>query len=94
MDGGRIPISQPKKKKRRKRLQKQKGLEPGRCSIASFFSVAPPSSLGPWFLLLFPLRRFYVGCSCSCIGGHGSSKCKGGCDSVLRTGEAHLSRDY
>jgi hypothetical protein len=26
MDGGRIPISQPKKKRRRKRLQKHKGL--------------------------------------------------------------------
>jgi hypothetical protein len=46
MDGGRFPISQPKKKKRRKRLQKHKGLESGGCSVASFFSVAPPSSLG------------------------------------------------
>ena len=46
MDGGRIPISQPKKKKRRKRLQQHKGLESGGCSVASFFSVAPPPSLG------------------------------------------------
>jgi hypothetical protein len=47
MDGGITPISQPKKKKRRrKRLQKHKGLESGGRSVASFFSVAPPSSLG------------------------------------------------
>jgi hypothetical protein len=51
------------------------------------------TSFLPWFLLPFPLRRCYVGCSCSCIGGHGSSKCKGGCGSVLRTCVAHLSHD-
>jgi hypothetical protein len=45
MDGGRIPISQPKMKKRRGCLQKHKGLESSGCSVVSFFSVAPPSSL-------------------------------------------------
>jgi hypothetical protein len=42
--GGRIPISQPKKKKRRKRLQKHKGLESGGCSVAPFslLHLLPP----------------------------------------------------
>jgi hypothetical protein len=45
MDGGRIPISHPKKKRRRKRLQKHNGLESGGGGVVSFFSVASPSSL-------------------------------------------------
>jgi hypothetical protein len=51
--------------------------------ISFSFGHAPP-----------PLRRRYVGRLCSCIGGPaGSSKCKGGCGYMLRTGAAHLSSD-
>ena len=45
MDGGRIPVSQPKKR-RRKRLRKHNGLASGGGSDASYFSVVPPSSPG------------------------------------------------
>jgi hypothetical protein len=61
MDGGRISISQLKKK-RRQRLQKHKGLESGGCSVASFFSVAPllPSLVPPPIPLAQMLRRVLV----------------------------------
>jgi hypothetical protein len=47
-------------------LQKHKGLEPGGCSAASFFSVAPLHLLPPLVRPPpTPLRRCYVVCSCS-----------------------------
>ena len=45
MDGRKIPIPQTKKR-RRKQLRKHNGLASGKGSVASYFSVVPPSSSG------------------------------------------------
>ena len=45
MDGRKIPIPQPKKR-RRKKLRKHNELASGKGSVASYFSVVPPSSPG------------------------------------------------
>jgi hypothetical protein len=92
MDGRKIPIPQTKKR-RRKQLRKHNGLASGKGCVVSYFSVVPPSSPGSSPHPPCAGVTRYVGRSCSCIGGPGSSRCKGGCDSMLRTGAAHLSSD-
>ena len=84
MDGRKIPILQPKKR-RRKKLRKHNELASGKGSVASYFSVVPPSSPGssphPPCAGVTPGAR--AAASAALVAG--SSKCKGGCDSVLRT---------
>jgi hypothetical protein len=56
----------------------------------SLLYLLPPLLVPPPTPLAQALR---LGRSCSCIGGPGSSKGKGGCGSELRTCVAHISRD-